>query len=171
MEHYSILDNRVLFFDGTSVIEPTEVPNALLDGIDISNIAVTKLTDEIINLNKLLPTPIQEKTHCNPLDLSWNIPDQYKQLDLEYYFFEKCKGLSIEYLERVAIELVLFEEYGLNDLLKTLIFLIDEFKNMNIVWGIGRGSSCSSLLLYLIDLHMIDPIKYNIEITDFLREK
>jgi hypothetical protein len=43
MEQYSILDNRVLFFDGTSVIEPTEVPNALLDGIDISNIAVTKL--------------------------------------------------------------------------------------------------------------------------------
>ena len=171
MKQYSILDNRVLFFDGTSVIEPTEVPNALLDGIDISNIAVTKLTDEIINLNKLLPTPIQEKTHCNSLDLSWNIPDQYKQLDLEYYFFEKCKGLSIEYLERVAIELVLFDEYELNDLLKTLIYLIDEFKKMNIVWGIGRGSSCSSLLLYLIDLHMIDPIKYNIEITDFLREK
>ena len=171
MEQNSILDNRVLFFDGTSVIEPTEVPNALLDGIDISNIAVTKLTDEIINLNKLLPTPIQEKTHCNSLDLSWNIPDHYKQLDLEYYFFEKCKGLSIEYLERVAIELVLFDEYGLNDLLKTLIYLIDEFKKMNIVWGIGRGSSCSSLLLYLIDLHMIDPIKYNIEITDFLREK
>ena len=84
--------------------------------------------------------------------------DLYKQLDLEYYFFEKCKGLSIEYLERVAIELVLFDEYGLNDLLKTLIYLIDEFKKMNIVWGIGRGSSCSSLLLYLIDSQEVDCV-------------
>lgn len=167
----SILDNRVLFYDGTSVIEPTEVPNALLDGVNISDIVVTKLTDEIIELNKLLLNPIQEKTTCNKLDLSWHIPLKYKSLDLQTYFFEKCKLLSIEYLERVAIELVLFEEFGLNDLLKTLIYLIDEFKSMNVVWGVGRGSSCSSLLLYLIDLHMIDPIKYNIEITDFIREK
>lgn len=168
---YSVLKNRILFYDGTSVIEPTEVPNALLDGVPIESIAVTELNSEIENLNRLLTNPIRVITECGNLNKEWSIPDEYKTLDLEFFFTEKCKSLSLQYLERVAIELVLFEEYGLNDLLKTLIYLINTFKQNNIVWGVGRGSSCSSLLLYLIDLHMVDPIKYSIQITDFLRKK
>jgi DNA polymerase III alpha subunit len=39
----------------------------------------------------------------------------------------------------------------------------------NIVWGVGRGSSCSSYLLYLLGLHEVDVVKYDVDISDFIR--
>ena len=33
----------------------------------------------------------------------------------------------------------------------------------------GRGSSVSSLVLHLLDVHQIDPVKYNLDYKEFLR--
>ena len=37
-----------------------------------------------------------------------------------------------------------------------------------IVWGVGRGSSVSSYILYLLGVHKVNSIKYGLNITDFL---
>ncbi|NDG32954.1 hypothetical protein EB118_23165, partial [bacterium] len=40
----------------------------------------------------------------------------------------------------------------------------------NIVWGVGRGSCVSSYILYLLNIHKIDSLKYNLDINEFFKE-
>ena len=53
--------------------------------------------------------------------------------------------------------------------LQFLIYFVDTLRANNIVWGVGRGSSVASLCLFLIGVHKINPLQYNLDITEFLR--
>jgi DNA polymerase III alpha subunit len=68
-------------------------------------------------------------------------------------------------------EIELFRKYGLEDILRLVVFIVDTLKEKNVVWGTGRGSSCSSYLFYIIGLHCVDVIKYDIPIHDFFKQE
>ena len=68
-----------------------------------------------------------------------------------------------------AEELAEFEEHGMLDLLRYMIYLVDFMRENNIVWGVGRGSSVASYVLYLLDVHKVDSFKYNLDYKEFLR--
>jgi len=55
------------------------------------------------------------------------------------------------------------------DLLRWLKYFVDYCRDNKILWGVGRGSSVASYVLYLIGVHKIDPLKYNLDWQDFLR--
>ncbi len=97
----------------------------------------------------------------------WDTPSQYQSIDIEKWLISKC-STDIQ-RDRVLEELNMFEERDLFSLLKHLIFLVDHFRKNGIVWGIGRGSSVASYILYLIGIHRVDSIKYNLDISEFLR--
>jgi DNA polymerase III alpha subunit len=42
-------------------------------------------------------------------------------------------------------------------------------RDNNIVWGVGRGSSVASYVLYLLGIHKIDSIKYNLSPDEFFK--
>ena len=75
-----------------------------------------------------------------------------------------------EQIERVNQELELFHKHGMIDLLYYLKYLVDTMRENNVVWGVGRGSSVASYVLYLIGIHRIDSIKYELDIHEFLKE-
>jgi DNA polymerase III alpha subunit len=50
-----------------------------------------------------------------------------------------------------------------------LIYIIDTMRKNNIVWGVGRGSSVASYILYLLGVHKVDSVKYNLHIEEFLK--
>jgi DNA polymerase III alpha subunit len=54
-------------------------------------------------------------------------------------------------------------------LLFYLKYLVDAMRENKIVWGVGRGSSVASYVLYLIGVHRIDSIKYDLDIKEFLK--
>lgn len=97
---------------------------------------------------------------------SWNIPEDYKVLDVRKYILDKCKT-KLE-IQRVNDELDVFEKYELIDILRVLVYLIDTFKKNNIIWGVGRGSSVSSYVLFLIGIHRVDSLKYDLSFSEFL---
>lgn len=97
----------------------------------------------------------------------WGLPIQYAELDLDVFFASKIS--SIEEAIRVADELVLFRERGMEPMLRFMIYMVQVMKENKIVWGIGRGSSVSSFLLYLAGLHSINSVKYNLDIKEFIR--
>ena len=66
-------------------------------------------------------------------------------------------------------ELKEFEVRGLFDMLRYMIYLVDVMRENNIVWGVGRGSSVASYVLYLIGIHRINPLDYDLNWRDFLR--
>lgn len=88
-------------------------------------------------------------------------------IDVRQYLNDLCKN-DIE-KSRINYEMDIYEERKLLDILKLMIFLVDHFRKNKIVWGVGRGSSCSSYVLYKIGIHKIDSIKYDLSIHDFLK--
>jgi len=97
----------------------------------------------------------------------WHMPDEYKQLDIAEHVLSLCK--SDTELQRVGHELLLYQERDLFNLLRYLKYLVDLMRENNLIWGVGRGSSVSSYVLYLLGIHRIDSMYYNLDIAEFLR--
>ena len=101
------------------------------------------------------------------LQTNWRMPKEYKELDIAAYVLGLCK--EEHELQRVGEELILYQERDLFDLLRYLKYLIDTLRKNNIVWGVGRGSSVASYVLFLIGVHKIDSLYYNLNIDEFLK--
>ena len=97
----------------------------------------------------------------------WNMPDEYKQLDIAEYVLGLCNNQAE--LQRVGEELLLYQERNLFDLLRYLKYLVDTMKENRVIWGVGRGSSVASYILYKLGVHRIDSIYYKLDIAEFLR--
>ena len=97
----------------------------------------------------------------------WLMPDEYKQLDIAEYVLGLCESEAA--LQRVGEELLLYQARDLFELLKYLKFLVDVMQKNNLIWGVGRGSSVASYVLYLLKIHRIDSLHYNLDIAEFLR--
>jgi DNA polymerase III alpha subunit len=98
----------------------------------------------------------------------WFMPDDYKILDIEEWIWAQTPPWDPQHT-RVAEELAAFKERNMLDLLRWLKYFVDTCRDKNIVWGVGRGSSVASYVLYLIGVHKIDSIKYNLDWQEFLR--
>lgn len=98
---------------------------------------------------------------------TWFIPEKYKTFDIAKFALDQCKS-EVE-LQRVGDELLKFQERDLFPLLRYLKYLVDTMRKNNIVWGVGRGSSVSSYVLFLIGVHKIDSIFYDLSIDEFLK--
>lgn len=98
---------------------------------------------------------------------NWFMPDEYKNMDIAKFVLDQCQ--SDPELQRAGEELLLFQEKNMFMLLKYLKYLVDTMRNNNIVWGVGRGSSVSSFVLYLIGIHKINSLYYQLDISEFLK--
>ena len=101
------------------------------------------------------------------LQKNWHMPVEYKNMDIAEYVLELCR--ADHELQRVAQELLLYQERDLFNLLRYLKYLVDTLRQNNIVWGVGRGSSVASYVLFLIGVHKIDSLYYNLDIDEFLK--
>ena len=98
----------------------------------------------------------------------WNMPDNYKDIDVVEFIRNKY-NLNNGQWSRVNLELAEFEKRDLTNLLRFLIYMVDVLRANNIVYGVGRGSSVASYVLFLIGIHRIDSYKFNLDIKEFLK--
>jgi DNA polymerase III alpha subunit len=98
----------------------------------------------------------------------WNMPDEYKQLDIENWLREQSPPWDPE-STRLEEELQAYKARNMLDLLRWLKYFVDTCSKEQVLWGLGRGSSVASYVLYLIGVHSINPIKYNLDWQEFLR--
>jgi DNA polymerase III alpha subunit len=98
---------------------------------------------------------------------NWYIPQEYLEFDIAKFVLEQCKNEAE--LQRAGEELLLFQERDMFILLQYLKYLVDTMRKHNIVWGVGRGSSVSSFVLYLIGIHRINSLYYDLSIDEFLK--
>ena len=97
----------------------------------------------------------------------WHMPQKYRELDIAKWLLEQCK--HEEEIQRVGKELLLYQKRGQFLLLQYMKYLVDLMREHNIVWGVGRGSSVSSFVLFLIGIHRINSIYYGLDIEEFLK--
>ena len=147
------------------------------DDVDRFN---TAMEDQgLPKLQKYIPLDVDQKTFDGVCQSEWFMPDEYKDLEIEMHLFvkvqEQLQNASTDFVfnsaqwKRVEEELKAFEDRGMEDLLRYMIYLVDFMRENDIVWGVGRGSSVASYVLYLIGVHRIDSIKYNLDWREFLR--
>ena len=102
------------------------------------------------------------------------IPKHYLDIDVEDYVrrlvSNRVDGTdNAESSQRVEMELTEYKARNLYPVLKVLIYIIDTMRRNNLVWGIGRGSSIASYVLFLLGVHKVNSIKYNLDIKEFLK--
>ena len=176
----SELNDRTLWFDGDSTIPADKILD-FINEID-GGIFVDEITSEIKQYNSLFEQcdQIKVKTKFNEIVNDWNIPEEYNILDITQYVREclinDCENKNFsnndieKRIKRIDYELKLFDMFdNMSELIRTLIYIINTLIAHNIVWGIGRGSSVSSYVLYLIGIHDVDSVEYDLDIHDFLR--
>jgi DNA polymerase III alpha subunit len=96
----------------------------------------------------------------------WFIPQEYKTLDIEGFLVDQCPK---EHYPRLIEELQEFRARNMLPLLRVLKYVVDTLTQNNVLWGVGRGSSVASYVLFLIGVHKIDSIKYDLDWREFLR--
>jgi len=99
--------------------------------------------------------------------LVWHMPDEYKTVDIAQHILSLCNGEAE--LQRCGQELLLYQERDLFNLLRYLKYLVDVMTANRIIWGVGRGSSVASFVLYKLGVHRIDSLHYNLDVGEFLR--
>lgn len=98
---------------------------------------------------------------------TWFMPQVYQDLDIAQYVVNLCR--SDAELQRVGQELLLFQERDLFNLLRYLKFLVDTMRGKRLIWGVGRGSSVASYVLYLLGVHQVNSLYYDLDPREFLR--
>lgn len=165
---------------GRVTINPEDLIEALYAGVHIPDLLV-KPSDAVIQFNDLCITfdrpqiRLQNPTKINhtPAEehakrsAEWSYPDELNSVDLRDFFVSMCE--TEEQRLRVHEEMDLFEERGLQPLLRAMIFLVDHWRKNNVFWGVGRGSSVASYVLHLIGVNRINPMRFGLSIHEFLR--
>lgn len=147
-------------------------PESALDQYLVSNpeefnSSVKQTSAEFSTLKKYQLPNLNLDEFDSKLQSQWYMPEEYKNLDIAKWVLDQCK--VPEELQRVGEELLLFLDRNLFDLLRYLKYLVDVMRKNNIVWGVGRGSSTASYVLYIIGVHKINSLYYDIPINDFLK--
>lgn len=147
---------EIVYQDKNHMIEQVLCePNIKLEGHNLKNIDQNLYEIDISDFD----------TICQN---DWLMPDEYKEFDIVTWLFNQIPPWD-QANDRLFEELREFEQRNMIQLLRWLKYFVDTCRKNNIVWGVGRGSSVSSYVLYLIGVHKIDPIKYNLDWREFLR--
>ena len=148
------------------------ITGILNHGTDVLKHAVVDYSDEYINeyieriKNEKLDYPF-------PLDIKqiskqrkWMIPSEHFNLNIEEFLTQICPK---ENHDRLIKELNLYKSHNMLDVLYAMKYIVDTLRKNKIVWGVGRGSSVASYVLFLLGVHKIDSVKYNLPIEEFFK--
>lgn len=130
--------------------------------VDKNNPNIENYLERVAQEKLLYPQPMLSE----PNGREWFIPKEYQTLDIEEFIIKQCPEQNYQ---RVIDELELFRKHNMLDVLRVMKYLVDTLRKNNIVWGVGRGSSVSSYCLFLIGIHKIDSVKYDLPISDFFK--
>jgi DNA polymerase III alpha subunit len=166
---------------GEIILDETDLCDLIMQGRDVTQMkCVVDPKVDILSTIQLLEDPGQLVLWTLPHNSNvsvpdwdhmqqrrWHMPEEYQDLDIAEHVIAMCD--TDEKLQRVAHELLLFQERGLFDLLRYLKYLVDVMRDSHVIWGVGRGSSVASYVLYLLGVHRIDSMYYDLDAGEFLR--
>lgn len=167
---------------GEQIFDEHDLCSLVLQGRCLSELPQLTVTPDVnlSTLAEILDDPTVLTSWKLPVDHSvdvvkydreqqsnWFMPDEYRQLDIAEHVLSLCQ--TDAELQRCGQELMLYQERELFDLLRYLKYLVDVMTENKIIWGVGRGSSVASYVLYLLKVHRINSMFYDLDIHEFLR--
>jgi len=138
------------------------------DDVDKFNEAMEE--QGLSKLQKYIPLDVDQKTFDGVCQGEWFMPDEYKDINVFEYVLSKAETPCPEHVQqRIWEELQEYNKRDMMYLLRYMIYLVDFMRENNIVWGVGRGSSVASYVLYVIGVHRINSIQFDLDWREFLR--
>ena len=164
------------------IFSESDVCDLIMQGRDLDSmtgmlvdesVSIERIIQYVENYNGTLTHPVLQADNVTvpAFDLEqqrrWHMPDRYKNLDIAEHVLNLCEGQAE--LQRCGEELLLYQERDLFPLLQYLVYLVDIMQANRVIWGVGRGSSVASYVLYKLGVHRIDSLFYDLSIDEFLR--
>lgn len=173
-----ILANVISDTYGQLIYSEQDLCDVVMQGHDVAKLQGVLVTGIDLDVLKQWIDPVPDLVQYHDPAVSvaefdrqqqqqWLMPPEYFELDIAEHVLSLCS--TTEELQRCGQELLLYQERGLFDLLRYLKYLVDVMQQNNIVWGVGRGSSVSSYVLYLLKVHKINSMYYDLDVSEFLR--
>ena len=165
---------------GEMVFNESDVMDLIMQGRQLNSLK-NMLVDDTVNLEdavsfieelpSFVPYTVKDNIAVKDWDSAnqqhWHMPEEYKQLDIAEHILGLCNTEAE--LQRCGEELLLYQERELFNLLCYLKYLVDVMTTNQVIWGVGRGSSVASFILYKLGVHRIDSLFYNLDVHEFLR--
>lgn len=138
------------------------------DDVDVSTL-VQNVTDvgNIMTWRSATDPGLDRREFDQQQQSRWHMPQQYQDLDIAQHVLDLC-GSQAE-LQRAAQELLMYQQRDMMDVLRYMKYLVDTLRDNQIIWGVGRGSSSASFVLYLLGVHRINSLEYDLDPGEFLR--
>tara|TARA_Y100000361_G_scaffold50938_1_gene44416 strand:+ start:1187 stop:4624 length:3438 start_codon:yes stop_codon:yes gene_type:complete len=99
-------------------------------------------------------------------------PGETENSALRKFCFEGLRAKNLhtqkEYVDRLEVELTVIEDRGFSKYFLTMNE-ISKKANEVMITGPGRGSAAGSLVAYAMDITQVDPLKYGLQFSRFLR--
>lgn len=173
------LKDRVITDSGSMVAKHDLLVSLALDGKSFTDLPFEEHPDarryhHLRQTTKSARMWRETDTPVGPADntYEWMTPEPYASMSI----VELCEHALIDkdldkeaYIERLAEELHLVEQKHMEDFIRCLLWITNVLRENRVVWGLGRGSSCASLILYLLDINKVDPVKYDIPLEEFYK--
>jgi hypothetical protein len=139
----------------------------LVDDPTVFNNAVRSLFADVPNLKTYIPYDIEVEEFDQVQQAEWHMPEDYLNFDVAKWVLDQCN--TDEELQRVGQELLMYQERDAFMLLRYMKYLVEVMRENGIVWGVGRGSSVSSFVLYKLGVHRINSLYYDLDPSEFLK--
>jgi DNA polymerase III alpha subunit len=156
---------------GQFIFDEDDISDIIMKGNSISDstFLVKGINDSNVveSLEKYIEPNVSIEEFDENNQSNWYMPPEYKDMDIAEYILSLCD--SDEELQRCGQELIMYQERNLFNLLKFMKYLVDTMESNSIIWGVGRGSSVSSFVLFKLKVHKIDSMYYNLDVGEFLR--
>ena len=167
---------------GEMIFSESDVCDLVMQGRDLDSLRgmlvdpsvnIEQVIRYVENYNGTLSYPVLQADNVSvpAFDLAqqknWHMPDYYKNMDIAQHVLALC--LTEDELQRCGQELLLYQARDLFPLLQYLTYLVDVMRENRVIWGVGRGSSVASYVLYKLGVHRIDSLFYQLDATEFLR--
>lgn len=168
-------NQRILLRDGRSVMTEDEFARRVLKDESLAGECVlssraTEIFDSRYRHGEDPITAEVEDVEILPTDSHDHTEEDLDEILEIIASSERMKGKPDEYWDRIADEIDFFVRSKNIIFLQKCVELVDKFIEGKVVWGVGRGSASASLVLYIIQIHDIDPIRFNIPFYELSKE-
>ena len=134
---------------------------------DLHNDAIKKNYSDLSLIDALPSITLEPHAWHHLNQTHWWMPDDYISMDIAKHILDSCANEAE--LQRCGMELLEYQERDLLPLLRYLKYLVDTLKSNGVIWGVGRGSSVASFVLYKLGVHRIDSLHYDLDFKEFMR--
>lgn len=173
------LEDRIITDTGSTVAKHNLLMSLVTSGQSIDDVPFVPHPDIALyhHLNGTAKTSMEwkqsERMDGPPISsYYWITPEPYKSMNIAEYCGERLDQLGLDtqmYQHRLMEELNRVEDRRMGHFLRCLVWVTDTMRTNQVLWGLGRGSSCASLILFLLGVNKVDPVKYDIPMEEFYK--